>query len=125
MVEMQDCANILNNATDRSFVIMDEVGRGTSTEDGLRLAWAIMTYLAIEIKCRTLFATHYHELATKALQSHSEQIDPWRMKIIVNGAELTLTHQIEEGINKSSYGIHIATLAGLPQRVLEIAQAFK
>ena len=97
LVEMIETANILHSATKKSLVIMDEVGRGTSTEDGLAIARAVSEYLLDEIKCRTLFATHYHELS--------------RME-----------HQkLKEGASENSYGIHVASLAGVPQVVIDRA----
>ncbi len=116
MVEMTEAANILNNATERSLVILDEIGRGTSTYDGVSLAWAIAEYLHDQIRCRGLFATHYHELAELA-----ERLPGLRnFNVLVHeGPEgIVFLHRIAAGSADKSYGIHVAQLAGVPQEVL-------
>ncbi|KKK47835.1 hypothetical protein LCGC14_3151200, partial [marine sediment metagenome] len=110
MVEMTETANILNNATDRSLVILDEIGRGTSTFDGLALAWAITEYIAKQITCRTLFATHYHELTEleqllPKVKNHNVTVREWDDQII-------FMHKIVDGGTDKSYGIHVGRLAG-------------
>jgi DNA mismatch repair protein MutS len=119
MVEMTEAANILNNATARSLVILDEIGRGTSTYDGVSLAWAITEYLHDHTACRTLFATHYHELAQLAqtlpgLRNYNVLVQEGRDEII-------FLHKIAPGRADRSYGIHVARLAGVPREVLERA----
>jgi DNA mismatch repair protein MutS len=116
MVEMVETANILNNATDRSLVVLDEIGRGTSTLDGLSLAWAITEHLAMTVKARVLFATHYHELTQLAEQ----QIGVRNFNVAVREWEdqVIFLHRIVEGGTDRSYGIHVARLAGVPQSVL-------
>jgi DNA mismatch repair protein MutS len=119
MVEMTEAANILNNATDRSLVILDEIGRGTSTYDGVSLAWALTEYLHDQIGCRALFATHYHELAQLA-----ERLPGLRnYNVLVRECQddVVFLHQIAPGSADKSYGIHVARLAGVPQNVLERA----
>jgi DNA mismatch repair protein MutS len=119
MVEMTEAANILNNATPRSLVILDEIGRGTSTYDGVSLAWAITEYLHDEIECRALFATHYHELAQLA-----EKLRQLRnYNVLVQDAKdgIVFLHKIAPGSTDKSYGIHVARLAGVPGEVLERA----
>jgi DNA mismatch repair protein MutS len=120
MVEMVETAAILNQATARSFVILDEVGRGTSTFDGLSIAWSTLEYLHNKIQCRGLFATHYHELTE--LKSHlphlfvaSMSIQEWQGKII-------FLYRVVPGATDKSYGLHVAQLAGLPEAVLIRAQ---
>lgn len=120
MVEMTEAANILNNATPRSLVILDEIGRGTSTYDGVSLAWAITEYLHNRIGCRTLFATHYHELAQLA-----ESLPGLRnYNVLVREVQddIVFLHKIAPGSSDKSYGIHVARLAGLPPEVLERAR---
>ena len=117
MVEMTETANILNNASDRSLVILDEVGRGTSTYDGLALAWAICEALHEDIGCRALFATHYHqitELAEQFTGIHNAHVavQEWNEEIV-------FLHRIEAGGTDKSYGIHVARLAGIPKPILE------
>ncbi len=116
MVEMTETANIVNNATDRSLVILDEVGRGTSTYDGLSLAWAITEHLATRIHCRTLFATHYHELTE--LAELFENIKNANVAVREWADEVVFLHRILPGGTDKSYGIHVAKLAGLPQDIL-------
>jgi DNA mismatch repair protein MutS len=120
MVEMTEAANILNNATARSLVILDEIGRGTSTYDGVSLAWAITEHLHDVIGCRALFATHYHELAQLAdsltgLRNYSVLVREWRDEIV-------FLHKIAAGNADKSYGIHVAQLAGVPREVIERAR---
>jgi DNA mismatch repair protein MutS len=117
MVEMTETANIVNNATGKSLVILDEVGRGTSTYDGLSLAWAITEHIANEIKCRTLFATHYHELTALAellvnVKNHNVAVREWMDEVV-------FLHKIVSGGTDKSYGIHVAKLAGIPKTILE------
>ncbi|MFH1614680.1 MAG: DNA mismatch repair protein MutS [Planctomycetota bacterium] len=117
MVEMTETANIINNATEKSLVILDEVGRGTSTYDGLSLAWAITEYIANNIKCRTLFATHYHELTElahllKNVKNCNVAVREWMDEVI-------FLHKILPGGTDKSYGIHVAKLAGVPRAIIE------
>jgi DNA mismatch repair protein MutS len=120
MVEMTEAANILNNATSRSLVILDEIGRGTSTYDGVSLAWAITEYLHNTAGCRALFATHYHELAELAdslpgLRNYNVLVQEDRDTVV-------FLHQIAAGSADKSYGIHVAQLAGVPGEVLDRAK---
>jgi DNA mismatch repair protein MutS len=120
MVEMTETANILNNATDRSLVILDEIGRGTSTLDGLSLAWAIAEFIAGNLRSRTLFATHYHELTDLAdrytgVKNLNVSVREWEDQVI-------FLHRIVEGGTDRSYGIHVARLAGVPKEVLDRAR---
>ncbi len=120
MVEMTETANILNNATERSLVILDEIGRGTSTLDGLSLAWAISEHIASNVRCRTLFATHYHELTDlaqrfKGVRNLNVAVREWEDQVV-------FLHRIVEGGTDRSYGIHVARLAGVPKSVLERAR---
>jgi len=120
MVEMTEAANILNNATARSLVILDEIGRGTSTYDGVSLAWGIVEVLHDTIGCRTLFATHYHELAQLA-----ERLTNLRnYNALVHEADdgITFLHKMAAGSADKSYGIHVAQRAGIPAEVLERAR---
>src|SRR5215208_6995809 len=119
MVEMTEAASILNSATERSLVILDEVGRGTSTYDGMSLAWAIAEYLHDDVQSLTLFATHYHELTRLA------EILPgcrnYKATVEEVGGEIVFLHRIEAGAESSSYGVHVARLAGLPPQVTDRA----
>jgi DNA mismatch repair protein MutS len=117
MVEMTETANIINNATAKSLVILDEVGRGTSTYDGLSLAWAITEHIAGNIKCRTLFATHYHELTE--LAELFENVKNCNVAVREWMDEVVFLHKILPGGTDKSYGIHVAKLAGLPKTILE------
>ncbi len=119
MVEMTETANILNNATQRSLVVLDEVGRGTSTYDGLALAWAIAEDLHDRIRCRALFATHYHQLMD--LAGPGRGIVNQRVAVREWGDEVVFLHRIESGGTDRSYGLHVARLAGIPKAVLERA----
>jgi len=117
MVEMTETANIINNATEKSLVILDEVGRGTSTYDGLSLAWAITEHIANNIKARTLFATHYHELTSLAellvnVKNCNVAVREWMDEVV-------FLHKILPGGTDKSYGIHVAKLAGLPRVILD------
>src|SRR5574344_485755 len=118
LVEMTETARILRSATEKSLVIMDEVGRGTSTEDGLSIAWAVSEYLLNEIKCKTLFATHYHELT----RLDHEAIKQLCMAVSENGSEIIFLRKVIEGASANSYGIHVASLAGIPQQVVDRAR---
>jgi DNA mismatch repair protein MutS len=119
MVEMTEAANILNNATRRSLVILDEIGRGTSTYDGVSLAWAITEYLHDEIGCRSLFATHYHELAQ--LAERLKGLNNLNALVDDSGGNVVFLHRIAPGSADQSYGIHVARLAGVPDAVIKRA----
>ncbi|MDB4679919.1 DNA mismatch repair protein MutS [Planctomycetaceae bacterium] len=119
MVEMTETARILNAATDRSLVILDEIGRGTSTYDGISLAWAVTEYIHDVIKARTLFATHYHELTD--LTQTLKQATNWNVAVREQESDVIFLHKIVEGTADKSYGIHVARLAGVPQQVLDRA----
>ena len=116
MVEMAETANILNHATDRSLIVLDEVGRGTSTFDGVSIAWSVSEHLLQRVKARTFFATHYHELTQLALQFNGVK----NLNVVVRewNDELIFLHQISEGGADRSYGIHVAKLAGIPPEVV-------
>ena len=120
MVEMIETAYILNNTTQKSLIILDEIGRGTSTHDGIAIAWAVLEYLHDKINCRTLFATHYHELTQ--LKKHLTRIATYTMEIKEWNKEIIFMHKIISGIADSSYGVHVAHLAGLPDEVIKIAE---
>ncbi len=120
MVEMNETALILNHATDRSLVILDEIGRGTATFDGLSIAWAVAEHLHDEIRCRTLFATHYHELTDlaetrPAVANFNVAVREWNDEII-------FLRKIVEGAADKSYGIQVARLAGLPKPIIDRAK---
>ena len=119
MVEMVETASILNRSDERSLVILDEIGRGTATFDGLSIAWAVVEFLHEVNKCRALFATHYHELTVlasklKYLSLHSMKIKEWNDEVV-------FMHEVVKGAADRSYGIHVAKLAGLPNAVIERA----
>lgn len=120
MVEMIETAAILNGATDKSFVILDEIGRGTSTYDGLSIAWAVVEHLHEVNRCRTLFATHYHELAV--LKEKLKQLSLHAMKIKEYNGNVVFMHEVVEGAADRSYGVHVAKLAGLPPLALKRAE---
>jgi DNA mismatch repair protein MutS len=117
LVEMTETANILRAATSRSLVIMDEVGRGTSTEDGLAIARAVSEYLLDTIKCKTLFATHYHELS----RMEHPMLKKLCLQINEENGSLVFMRKVVDGVTENSYGIHVAKLAGLPASVIERA----
>ena len=117
MVEMTEAANILNNASAISLVILDEIGRGTSTFDGVSLAWAIAEYLHDSIGCRTLFATHYHELVD--LEKTKSRLRNANVAVRESDGEIVFLHRIVPGGADQSYGIHVARIAGVPAPVLE------
>ena len=121
MVEMVEIANILNNATAKSLVILDEVGRGTSTFDGLALAWAIVEHLHEGIRCRTLFATHYHQLID--LANRLDGVHNLNVAVREWEDEIVFLHRIVEGGTDRSYGIQVARLAGVPQDLVQRAKA--
>ena len=120
MVEMTETARILNAATKRSLVILDEIGRGTSTYDGISLAWSVTEHLHDVIGCRTLFATHYHELTelTQSLHNASN----WNVAVREEKNNIVFLHRIVEGAADKSYGIHVARLAGVPRGVIDRAR---
>jgi DNA mismatch repair protein MutS len=123
MVEMIEAAHILNNATSRSLVILDELGRGTSTYDGLSLAWAICEDLACRVRCRTLFATHYHELTELAsllpgVRNYNVAVREWP-QAADEQARIVFLHRIVPGGTDKSYGVHVAQIAGVPPGVVQ------
>ena len=120
MVEMDETANILNNATPRSLIVLDEIGRGTSTFDGLSLAWSIVEHLHNQVGAKTLFATHYHELTEPAarlprLKNFNVAVREWNDQVV-------FLRKIVEGGADKSYGIQVARLAGVPKPVIERAK---
>ena len=119
MVEMVETANILCNATPKSLVILDEIGRGTSTYDGLSIAWSVAEYLHNDIQCRSLFATHYHELTQLARSCRG--IGNFNVAVKEYGKDIIFLRRILPGASDRSYGIHVARLAGVPEEVLDRA----
>ena len=120
MVEMQELSNILHSATEDSLVILDEVGRGTATYDGISIAWAATEYIHNRIGCHCLFATHYHELTS--LASHLDRVDNVHVAADERDGEITFLRTVQEGPTDRSYGIHVADLAGVPLPVVDRAR---
>lgn len=122
MVEMNETASILNNLSDRSLILLDEIGRGTSTYDGISIAWAIAEYLHEHPKCKakTLFATHYHEL--NEMTKSFERIKNFNVAVREIGSKILFLRKLEEGGSEHSFGIHVAKLAGMPGQVLQRAE---
>jgi DNA mismatch repair protein MutS len=114
LVEMNETGNILRNATSKSLILMDEIGRGTSTEDGLSIAQAVMEFLLDVVGAKTLFATHYHEL-TRIEHPKMTLLCP---DVVEENDNVIFTRKMNEGASKNSYGIHVAKLAGLPSPVI-------
>jgi DNA mismatch repair protein MutS len=119
MVEMNETANILNHATEKSLVLLDEIGRGTATFDGLSIAWAVAEHIATEIKARTIFATHYHEL--NELASILNNVANYQVTVKELPNEIIFLHQVKPGGASKSYGIEAGRLAGLPKSVIDRA----
>ncbi|MFN8359485.1 MAG: DNA mismatch repair protein MutS [Candidatus Kapaibacterium sp.] len=119
LVEMQEAANILNNATAKSLILLDEVGRGTATFDGISIAWAIAEYLHQNTGAKTLFATHYHEL--NDLANQFERIKNYKVEVQEIGNSVIFTHRVLAGSSDHSFGIHVAQMAGLPPKVISRA----
>ena len=118
LVEMNETAHILRAATARSLIIMDEIGRGTSTRDGLAIAWAVSAYILARIGARTLFATHFHELTAFV----HDRIANLSMDVREGGGEIVFLKRVREGPSSNSYGIHVARLAGIPAEALGLAE---
>lgn len=121
LVEMHETAHILNTATPRSLVVMDEVGRGTGTLDGVSIAWAVSEYLLDRIACRCLFATHYHELTSL----NHEGLKNLSMAVLENEGDIVFLKKLQEGPAAGSYGLHVAKLAGMPEEVLAKAKTLQ
>jgi DNA mismatch repair protein MutS len=120
MVEMQELSNILHSATEDSLVILDEVGRGTATYDGISIAWAATEYLHNQVRAKTLFATHYHELT--GLADHLDRVHNVHVAADERDGDVTFLRTVEEGPTDRSYGIHVADLAGVPSPVVSRAR---
>lgn len=120
MVEMLETAKILTNATSNSLVILDEVGRGTSTLDGLSIAKAIVEHIHNKIKCKTLFATHFHELTT--LDQRLKHLENYHVRVVEDNGEIKFLHKVQKGGTNKSYGIEVAKLAGMPIEVVNRAK---
>lgn len=120
MVEMSEVANIVNGATENSFIILDEVGRGTSTIDGLSIASSITKYLDKQIKAKTIFATHYHELTE--MENECNYVTNFRIEVKETAKEVIFLHEIKKGGADKSYGVEVARLAGLPNEILSLAK---
>jgi len=120
MVEMIETAFILNKATDKSLVLLDEIGRGTSTFDGLSIAWSVSEFLAKKIKSRSIFATHYHEL--NQISEYIENVENFQVLVENKNKSLTFLHKVAQGGSVKSYGIEAARLAGVPKEVIKNAR---
>ncbi len=120
MVEMNETANILNNATSRSLIILDEIGRGTSTYDGLSIAWSVCEFILFKIGAKTLFATHYHHM--NKLKDNFEHVKNYHISVKEEGDRITFLRKIKQGGVDKSYGVEVARLAGLPVDVIERAK---
>lgn len=121
MVEMSETANILNRATNRSFIIFDEIGRGTATYDGMAIAQSVLEYLN-ELKPRTLFATHYHELTALVLNGYLNNVTCLTIDVREHNNEIIFMHKIVSGVANRSYGIQVAKMAGMPASVVSRAE---
>jgi DNA mismatch repair protein MutS len=117
-VEMSETANILRSATENSLIIMDEVGRGTGTKDGLSIAWAVTEYILNSLGAFTLFATHYHELTA----IEHRQLKNLSMAVLESQGNIVFLKQVREGPTDNSYGIHVAEMAGVPPEVVRRAE---
>ncbi len=122
LVEMQETANILNNATARSLIVLDEIGRGTSTFDGISIAWSVAEFLHENprVKAKTLFATHYHELAD--LASRFPGVKNWTVRVKQDGERIVFLRRVVPGVAEKSFGIHVAAMAGMPPAVVDRAR---
>jgi DNA mismatch repair protein MutS len=120
MVEMNEVSNIIHNATERSLLLLDEIGRGTGTNDGLALATAIISYITDKIKCRTMFATHFHQL-TKLADTES-RISNYKVMVSTIDGEIIFLHKVAAGAEQNSFGIDVARLSGLPQEIIQKAK---
>jgi DNA mismatch repair protein MutS len=116
MVEMSEVSYILKNATEDSLIILDEIGRGTSTYDGLSIAWSVTEYIAKELKSKCMFATHYHELSE--LEDKIEGVNNYKILIKESGEDIIFLRKVSKGSIDKSYGIEVARLAGLPYSVI-------
>jgi DNA mismatch repair protein MutS len=121
MVEMSETSAILHSATSRSLVLLDEIGRGTSTYDGVSIAWAVTEHIHDEVGCKTVFATHYHELTQ--LSEELAAVRNFNVRVREVGEEILFLHTLESGGADRSYGIEVGRLAGLPRPVLKRARA--
>ena len=120
MMEMVETANILRNATERSLIVLDEIGRGTSTFDGMSIARAVVEYIADKIGAKTLFATHYHEITE--LEGEVRGVKNYHVEVAEVDGRVVFTHRLVPGPSEKSYGIHVAEIAGLPKEVVERAR---
>jgi DNA mismatch repair protein MutS len=120
MVEMSETAYILNCATEKSLILLDEIGRGTSTYDGVAIAWSVAAYIAQKIKARTIFSTHYHEL--NVMPKKFPQIANYRITVSENDGRIEFLRKVTPGSASKSYGIHVAKNAGLPSDVVSNAE---
>ena len=120
MVEMVEVANILNNATPKSLVILDEVGRGTATYDGMSIAWAVLEYISTKIKCKTLFSTHYHEITT--LENKLEGVKNYKVSVKEFNGSVVFLRKIMRGSADKSFGIEVASLSGIYEEIIKRAK---
>ncbi|ORX72481.1 DNA mismatch repair protein MutS, partial [Linderina pennispora] len=124
MVEISETTDILRHATSRSLVILDEIGRGTSTTDGVSIAYATLKYLHDKVRCKALFATHYHELVPHVVPSLAG-VQPLHTAIYEDGeGGFAFLHKVKPGICERSHGLYVAQIAGMPDEVLETARQF-
>jgi DNA mismatch repair protein MutS len=121
LVEMQEAANILNNATRKSLILLDEVGRGTATFDGISIAWSITEYIHDHVFAKTLFATHYHEL--NDLANRYGRIANYKVDVIEAEDKIIFSHNVKSGASDHSFGIHVAEMAGMPAEIITRAKS--
>ena len=120
MVEMVEVANILNNATSKSLVLLDEVGRGTATYDGMSIAWAVLEYISQRIRCKTLFSTHYHEITT--LEGKLEGVKNYKITVKEFNNSIIFLRKIQRGSANRSFGIEVASLSGIYDEIIKRAK---